>query len=157
MPTISTLANCPVLTAAWHSPNRQVHNQTDFILTPQHFKSSINLANTRSFPLADIGSNHDLVLTTTELKLKTRCFTKSPHIQVDLEKLKGLKTAGVFLVKIGGKFTALCILKSNVDTLADSLKEELPSVSTAEVVRGRQKKKIKPWVTNEVLDQCDQR
>ena len=49
-------------TATWHAPNGQVHNQIDFILTPRHFKSCINKANTRSFPGADIGSHHDLVL-----------------------------------------------------------------------------------------------
>ena len=49
-------------TATWYAPNGQVHNQIDFILTPQHSKSCINKTNTRSFPGADIGSDHDLVL-----------------------------------------------------------------------------------------------
>ena len=40
-------------TAIWHAPNGQVHNQMDFILTSQHFKSSIK--KTMSFPDADIG------------------------------------------------------------------------------------------------------
>ena len=44
---------------------------------------------------------------------------------------------------------------SKVDTLAKSLKEVL--LLTAEEVLGRQKKKIQLWVTNEVLDLCDQR
>ena len=34
-------------TATWHEPNGQAHNQTDFILTPFRFKSSINKANTK--------------------------------------------------------------------------------------------------------------
>ena len=49
-------------TATWYAPNGQVHNQINFILTPQHFKSCINKSNTRSFPGADIGSDPDLVL-----------------------------------------------------------------------------------------------
>ena len=49
-------------TATWYAPNGQVNNQINFILTPQHFKSCINKANTRSLPGADIGSDHDLVL-----------------------------------------------------------------------------------------------
>ena len=52
--------------------------------------------------------------------------------------------------KVGGKFAALYILDSKIDTLANSLKEGL--LSTAEEVLGRQRKKIQPWVTNEVLD-----
>ena len=41
-------------------------------------------------------------------------------------------------------------LYSDVGTIASL-------VSTAEEVLGKQRKKIQPWVTNEVLDLCDQR
>ena len=41
-------------------------------------------------------------------------------------------------------------LYSNVGTIASL-------VSTAEKVLGKQRKKIQPWVTNEVLDLCDQK
>ena len=75
---------------------------------------------------------------------------KSPHIQFDLEKLKDLKIAKVFQAKVGGMSAVLCIFDSDVDTLANSLKEGL--LSTAGEVLGRQKKKIEPWVTNKVLD-----
>ena len=87
------------------------------------------------------------------MKLKTKLFTKSPRIQ--FEKLKDPKIAEVFQSEVGGKFAALCILDSDIDTLANSLKEVL--VTTATGVLGRQKTKIQPWVTNEVLDICDQR
>ena len=77
----------------------------------------INKANTRSFPTADIGSDHDLVLTAVTLKLKTKRFTKSPRIRLDLEKLKDPKIAEVFQARVGGKFAALYVLDSDVDTL----------------------------------------
>ena len=76
-------------------------------------------------PGADIGSGHDLMLTTIKLKLKTKCFTKSPLIQFYLEKHKDLKIAEVFQAKGSEKFAALCVLDSDVDTLANSLKEGL--------------------------------
>ena len=106
-------------TATWHAPNWKVHNQIDFILTPKHCMSSTNKANTRSFPGADIGSDHDLVLTTIKLKLKTKRFTKSPRIRFDLEKLKNPKIAEVFQATVGGKFAARCVLDSDVDTFAN--------------------------------------
>ena len=65
------------------------------------------------------------------------------------EKLIDPKTAEVFNAKVGGKFSALCILDSDTDTLVNSLKEGL--LATAEGVLGRQRTKIQPWVTNEVL------
>ena len=46
-----------------------------------------------------------------------------------------------------GKFAAFCVLDNDVDPFANSLKEAL--LSTAEEFLGRQRKKIKPWVTNE--------
>ena len=57
--------------------------------------------------------------------------------------------------KVGGKFAALYILDSKIDTLANRLKEGLPS--TAEEVFGRERMKIQPWVTNKVLDLCNRR
>ena len=99
-------------TAIWPAPNWRVHKQIKFILRPERFKSSINKANTRPIPGADIGSDHDLVLTNIKLKLKTKRFTKSPCIRFDLEKLKDPKIAEVFQAKIGGKCAALCVLDS---------------------------------------------
>ena len=95
------------------------------------------------------------MLTTIKLKLKTKCFMKSPLIQFYLEKHKDLKIAEVFQAKVGEKFAALCILDSDIDTLANSLKEGL--LATAEGVLGRQRMKSHFWVTNEVLDLSGQR
>ena len=61
----------------------------------------------------------------------------------------------MFQAKVGGKFAALCILDSDIDTFSNSVKEGL--LATTEGVLGRQRTKIQPWVTNEVLDRSDQR
>ena len=65
------------------------------------------------------------------------------------------KIAEVFQAKVGGKFAALWVFDSDVDTLASSLKEVL--LSTAEEILGRQWMKIQPWVINKVLNLCNQR
>ena len=80
--------------------------------------------------------------------MKTKHFTKSCRIRFDLEKLKDQKIAEVFQAKVDGKFAALCILDSDLDTLLNSQ----VLLSTAEEVLGRQRKKIQTGVTNEVLD-----
>ena len=46
----------------WHSPNGQHHNQIDYILVRKRFRSGVNIARTRSFPWADIGSDDDLLM-----------------------------------------------------------------------------------------------
>ena len=81
-------------------------------MIPTCVKYSINQTNTRSFPGANIGIDHDLVLTTIELKPKTRCFKKSPRVRFVVEKLKHPEIAEVFLAKIDGKFADLYVFDS---------------------------------------------
>ena len=76
-------------TITWQSPGGLIKNQIDYILVPRLFKSSINKAQTRSFPGADIGSDHNLVLTRLKLKLKLNRRKRNPRIRFDLDKLKG--------------------------------------------------------------------
>ena len=54
----------------WHAPNGEDKNQIDFILSPKRYASSIIRNKTRSFPGADVGSDHDLVMMTMRLKLR---------------------------------------------------------------------------------------
>ena len=70
----------------------------------------------RFFSGADIGSDHDRVLTrtTSELKLNIKCITKSLRIRSDLKKLIDPKTKEVFQANMGVKFAALCVLDSDV-------------------------------------------
>ena len=69
----------------WHSPDGNTQNQIDYILTPQRFKSTINKPETRTFPCADVGSDHDLVMMTINLKNRK---DKNPRIRFDTEKLQ---------------------------------------------------------------------
>ena len=49
------------------APNEQHHSQIDYILVKKLFRSGVNIARTRSFPGADIGSDHDLLMMTCHL------------------------------------------------------------------------------------------
>ena len=53
-------------TATRHAPDGRVHNQTYFILTFNASSPAATNSNARSIPGANIGSDHDLVLTTIE-------------------------------------------------------------------------------------------
>ena len=53
--------------------------------------TSVNTAKTRSFPGADIGSDHELVMMTFWFRLKKIKMKGSTRIKFDLEKLKTLK------------------------------------------------------------------
>ena len=46
----------------WHSPDGKHRNQTDYILVMKFFVQELTSTKTRTFPEADIGSDHDLVM-----------------------------------------------------------------------------------------------
>ena len=54
----------------WHSFNGEHHNQIDYIMIKKRYRSNVNINKTRSFPGADIGSDHDLVMMTFKIRLK---------------------------------------------------------------------------------------
>ena len=52
----------------WYSAGGNYHNQIDYIMVKRRFQSSVNIAKTRSFPGADVGSDHELVMMTFSLR-----------------------------------------------------------------------------------------
>ena len=78
------------------SPDRKHHNQTYYILVRKHFGSGVNIHRTRSFPGADIGSDHDLVMMTFRVHLKEVKKPNQPRLRFDLEKLRNPDVACTF-------------------------------------------------------------
>ena len=145
----------PSRRTTWHSPDGKTHNQIDYILTPKRFKSSINKPKTRTFPGADVGSDHDLVLLTMKLKLKKNFKAGQSRIKYDLDKLKDQGVLDIFQAQVGGKFAALTILDKDIDDLTNDFNEVMKDA--AEEVLGKKRKKKQAWMTDEVLSLCDKR
>ena len=87
----------------WHSPNGQHHSQIDYILARKLFRSGVNGARTRSFPGADTGSDHDLLMMTFHLRLRRISKIKYTRLKLDLEKLKDPNVLETFQDMTGGK------------------------------------------------------
>ena len=68
---------------------------------------AINIHRTRSFSGADIGSDHDLVMMTFQVRLKMARKPNQPRLRFDLEKLRNPDVACTFQATIGGKFALL--------------------------------------------------
>ena len=92
----------------WHS-----HSQLDHILVRKHFQSGVNIARTQTFPEADIGSDHDLLMMTLHLRLKRISMPKHTRL-IDLEKLKDPSVLETSQATIGGKFAPLFIMNDDV-------------------------------------------
>lgn len=69
----------------WHAPDGVHHNQIDYILVQNRFRSGINRAKTRTFPGADVGSDHDLVIMNFRVRLKKIYKPKNGSIKFNLE------------------------------------------------------------------------
>jgi len=142
----------------WHHPRGMHHSQIDYILVQKRFRSCINIARTRSFPGADIGSDHDLVMMTFRTRLKKTNKPKSTRLKFDLDKLKDPAVADSFKALIGGKFAPLLVLGEEELDLEQTIKTFNTAVlETANQAIGKHQRKKKPWVTTEILDMCDQR
>ena len=141
----------------WHSPDGKTHTQIDYIMVEKRFKTRVNIAQTRSFPGADIGSEHELVIMTFKLHMKRAKKQRNTRIRFHLEKLKDHAVAEIFQAKIGGKFAALSILDSDtdMDMLTDTFNTAV--TDTANEILGKYRAVKKPWVTTDILDLCAKR
>ena len=125
----------------------------------KRFQSGVNIHRTRSFPGADIASDHDLVMITFRVRLKKARKPNQPRLRFDFVKLKDPDVACTFQTTIGGKFAPLTGL-SNKDMHIDTIM--ITTNNTAEIyaaseILGKERRRKKPWVTKDVLDLCDER
>ena len=142
----------------WHSPNGKHHNQIDYIMIKRRFQTSVNIAKTRSFPGADIGSDHDLVMMTFKLHLKKVSKQGHSRIRFDLEKLRDPEVAETFKAMIAGKFAPLTLLDAddvNMDDLIN--KFNVAVTETANETLGMYRHHKQPWVTPNILHLCNKR
>ena len=139
----------------WHSPNGEHHNQIDYILVKRRFRSSVNINKTRSFPGADIGSDHELVMMNFNVRLKKLKKNESVRIKFDLEKLKDPEVVEIFQASIGGRFAPLLMIEQDIQDLTEKFNSAV--VDTAKEVLGKHRQIKKPWVSDDILKKCDKR
>ncbi|XP_072051944.1 uncharacterized protein [Amphiura filiformis] len=142
----------------WYSPDGNHHNHIDYILIKKRFRSGVNVARTRSFPGADVGSDHDLVMMSFRVRLKVIKKPKQLRVKFDLEKLRDPDVAREFSANIGGKFAPLICMNDtdlDLDSLTDTFNTAL--TETASELLGKHRHVKKPWITKEVLELCDRR
>ena len=108
----------------------------------------MNIARTRSFPRADIGSDHDLLMMTFRLRLKKISKPKHTRLRFDLEKLKDPNVLETFQAMIGGRVAPLTIM-SNEDTNKYSMITTFNTAvtETASEILGKHRQKKKTRIT----------
>ena len=117
----------------------------------------MNIAKTRSFPEADIGSDHELTMVTFRLLQRVK-NQGSIRIRFSLEKLKDPNIAEIFQATIGGKFDSLLALENqNTEMVALINSFNIAVTETANSIFGKHRPAKKPLVTDNILKQCDKR
>ena len=123
----------------------------------KHFRSGVNIHRTISFPGADIGSDHGIMMMTFQVCLKKAREPNQPKLRFDFKKLRDPDVACTFKATIGGKFAPLTGLRdegTDINTTISTYNIALTDAA-GEIAWKRRKKK--PWVTKDVLDLCDER
>ena len=69
----------------WKSPGDIVRNHIDYIMINERCKNAVT--NVKTYPGADVGSDHNPVLMPIKIKLKTT-FQRKPPEKYDLQQLK---------------------------------------------------------------------
>ena len=133
----------------WTAPDGIARNQIDYILIDKKCASSINGHKTRSFPGADIGSDHNLVMLTMKLKLKRIKKTPQTRMKYGIEKLKDPEVHEAFCALIGGKFAPLMELDETQE-----MTEKFTEVMNEAVMKilGKERRKKQP-----ILEKCIER
>ena len=142
--------------ATWHSPDGRSHNMIDYIMVGNRFRSSINLPKTRTFPGADVGSDHDLVLTSLNLRLKNIDKKQSKKVCYNLDSLKDRNIVEQFQAEVGGRFAPLLTMELEPEEFHQQVEENLRQAAV-KVLGKRRPRKQKSWLTDSILQKCDER
>ena len=92
----------------WHSPDGTYHNQIDYILVQKRLYSGMKTARTRSFPVADVGSDNQIVMMTFLKRLKKSSKSTQPRIRFDLRKLIEPTALSVFQAWVTPEILDFC-------------------------------------------------
>ena len=130
----------------WESPDQKTHNKIDFILINNKWRNCVN--NSRSFPSADIGSDHQLVIANIHLRFKGK---PKPHYpkRYDVFKLKNPEIKTNYEIEICGRFISLLSDEdTDVRTLWNGVKAALMRHQRICWVT---RKPTNTWISEEVI------
>ena len=125
----------------WNSPNGKTTNQIDHTLVNQKWRNT--LKDVRVYRGADVGSDHNLVISTIQLSLRTLKKQKK-QARYDSAKLFERNILESFDATIGGRFQALAEMDEEADINEEWATFPMPSMLQQKNTwaRGRGNKQI---------------
>ncbi|XP_049864013.1 craniofacial development protein 2-like [Schistocerca gregaria] len=137
---------------AWKNPGDTKRYQIDYIMVRQRFRNQV--LNCKTFPGADVDSDHNILVMTCRLKLKK--LQKGGNLRRwVLDKLKEPEVVQSFRESIREQLTGMGE-RNTVEEEWVSLRDEV--VKAAEDQVGKKTRASRnPWVTEETLNLIDER
>ena len=140
----------------WKSPGDRYRNQLDYILTRTRYRNSVN--NSLSYPGADIGSDHNLVvMTVDDIRLKKIKRGKKKR-KLNLQKLK--ENPDQFKNNIESKLESMKTQETGLKSSNERWKElkDILYKGAVESLGFKSHNRIrKPWITEEMVSKMEER
>ena len=129
--------------------------QIDYILVKKRYRNSI--LDARTYPGADVNSDHNLVAAKIRIKLK-KIFTAKRKSRWNREKVKGPE-GHLFKEDIEVQIKSFTAEEEerSVESRWKRLKEAIHESAGQRFGKQMKRKKKKPWITQQMLDKMDER
>ena len=153
----------------WTSPDGLHKNQIDHIAVNTKFKRSVR--DTRAYRGADVGSDHNLVITGTKLKLSKVKKTNTTSRKYEISTLNSIDVQKEFVLELRNRFSCFKIketedneeeetdrrteVDSNIEQCLKSVKETFNE--TVKNVLGFKKRKSKSWISAKSWEKIEER
>ncbi|XP_072046427.1 probable tubulin polyglutamylase ttll-15 [Amphiura filiformis] len=120
----------------WTSPGNLYRNQIDYILIKQRWKT--NVKNCRTFPGADIDSDHNLLY--ADFKLRLKILKKARTLaNYDIQSLQDVSIKEKYQVEISNTFQALTNTENTPEELWCDFKDNIHKAANKVLGKGKQR------------------
>ena len=139
----------------WMSPGGRCRNQIDFILIKKRWLRCVT--NSRAYPGADCGSDHNLVAATLKLRIR-RPKALSVGVRLNPRALDDPLLQEVYNVEVNNRFEELRLLEDDKPPEEMFKKVKDTVTATAESILGKAPRRSKqPWISEETQQLMDRR
>ena len=147
----------------WKSPGDRKRNQIDYIMINNRFRNSVK--NTKTYPGADVNSDHNPVLCKLHVKLKKIAHRRVQDPQIDASALKQPDLQQKYLVDVRNRYEHLMIEcmeqyrrenpEEKIDNKWDSLRKSIQTSNENLPIRKAKNKQT--WMTDGILEKMSER
>ena len=134
----------------WISPDGITKNQIDYILVSRRWRT--NIKNCHTYPGADCGSDHQLLMSKMRIKVK-KLAKEPPPLRYDLARIPVS-----YSLEVNNKFEQLLGFEEEAtpNELWENIKQVIKDTANKCIPKKR-KVKSQPWISDETLHICKNR